>query len=449
MSATFVHLSDIHFGQERDERVHIHDDVKRELIEDARKVVRKLPGGMAHGILVTGDIAHSGKPEQYKEAGEWLDRLAAAVQCEIYRIQMVPGNHDVDRDKDSASSSHLLGVLKAGGPSEYEKLINNETDRASLFARFEAYERFSEGYDCPLDAEAKYATNLQVELAPGRTIRFVRLNSALLCTGTETDENQELIMGARQFTIPRNDGEETIVLLHHPLNWYKDSNDARDYLRSRARVVISGHEHDPKVILDEIEDGCDIMMLAAGALVPFKSNETYTFNYNVIEFSWDEGEDALATTIHPRVWNPKRTCFEYDRKPLNGLDPRIVLGSPNFREGCRPMAEANLKAVGGREARADEPIIEMVAVANIEGDTTVPPEPEGYRLALLRFFRDLTEEHRIRILVELDAIPAGSNERITQGMQRRLLDWLVGQGRIGEVEKMIDECLRRKADGEV
>ena len=150
MSATFVHLSDIHFGQERDERVHIHDDVKRQLIEDARKVVRNLPGGMAHGILVTGDIAHSGKPEQYKEAGEWLDRLAAAVQCEIYRIQMVPGNHDVDRDKESVSSSHILGVLKARGPSEYEKIIANETDRASLFARFEAYERFSEGYDCPL-----------------------------------------------------------------------------------------------------------------------------------------------------------------------------------------------------------------------------------------------------------------------------------------------------------
>ena len=91
----------------------------------------------------------------------------------------------------------------------------------------------------------------------------------------------------------------------------------------------------------------------------------------------------------------------------------------------------------------------MVAVADIEGDTAVPPEPEGYRLALLRFFRDLTEENRIRILVELDAIPTSSNERITQGMQRRLLDWVVRQGQIGEVERMIDECLREKRDGEV
>ena len=35
MPAIFVHLSDIHFGQERDERVHIHNDVKEQLIADA------------------------------------------------------------------------------------------------------------------------------------------------------------------------------------------------------------------------------------------------------------------------------------------------------------------------------------------------------------------------------------------------------------------------------
>jgi 3',5'-cyclic AMP phosphodiesterase CpdA len=75
MSATFVHLSDIHFGQERDERVHIHADVKEQLIADAAEVIRTLPGGVAHGILVTGDVAFSGEREQYAAAGEWLDRL--------------------------------------------------------------------------------------------------------------------------------------------------------------------------------------------------------------------------------------------------------------------------------------------------------------------------------------------------------------------------------------
>jgi calcineurin-like phosphoesterase family protein len=454
MSATFVHLSDIHFGQERDERVHIHADVKEQLIVDAAGVIRTLPGGVAQGILVTGDVAFSGEREQYAAAAEWLDRLANAVGCEIFRIQMVPGNHDLDRNKVSMGAQHLLDVIRKGGASEYEKILSNESDRGSLFARFEEYGRFCEGYDCPLDAEGRYSTNMHVELAPSRAIRFVRMNSSLLCTGAESDQEPELMVGARQFTIPRADGEEVVVLIHHPLNWIKDSQDAAKYLRSRARVLISGHEHDPKVQIDNVEDGCDLMMLAAGATVPFKSDETYTFTYNVMEFAWDADVDALAVTIHPRAWNPVRTCFEADTKRLGGKDPKFVLGAPNFRKGTQSGAntvhleETDPQPDGAEPVLEAEPVVEIVAALDAEGEPAMPLEIEGYRLVLLRFFRDLTEGERLRILVELDAVPRGSDEQITQAVERQLLDWLVREGRIAEVERMIGELISNRKGGE-
>ena len=40
---------------------------------------------------------------------------------------------------------------------------------------------------------------------------------------------------------------------------------AKEYIRARARVFITGHEHNPRVEIDPVEDGCDLMMLAAGA----------------------------------------------------------------------------------------------------------------------------------------------------------------------------------------
>lgn len=454
MPAIFVHVSDIHFGQERDERIHIHTDVKDQLIADAAEFVRGLPGGIAHGIIATGDIAQAGRREQYEHAGEWLDRLAKAVGCEIYRIQMVPGNHDLDREKLSMGGQYLLDTIKKGGSSDYEKILANETDRAALFARFEAYGRFCEGYDCALDAEGRFATNLHVELAPGRSLRFIRMNSALLCTGTETDEEPELMIGARQFPIPRNEGEENVVLIHHPLHWFKDSEDARTYLRSRARVLISGHEHNPKVSIDKVEEGCDLMMLAAGATVPFKSNETYTFTYNVIEFDWDAEQDALSVIIHPRAWNPKRTCFEADEVRLSGEERRFVLGSPNFRKCQKALGES---AVSGQpieqayksepqpnESAKMEPVIEMVAAAEVEEGATMSPEVQGYRLTLLRFFRDLTEGERLHILIELDALPADSDERVTHAVERQLLDWLVREGRIAEIEQKIFQLISNR-----
>lgn len=451
MSAVFVHLSDIHFGQERDDTVHIHADVKQQLIVDAAEVVGNLPSRVARGILVTGDIAYSGKRAQYDDAGRWLDELAQNIGCPIHMVQMVPGNHDVDRDKLSIGGSKLLDYIRAGGAdNEYEKVVNNPADRASLLARFEDYGRFACGYDCALDGEARFATNCLIELAPGRWIRFIRMNSALLCHGKERDDEPELIIGARQFTIPRNVGEENVLLVHHPLNWYRDADDVRQYVRSRARVFISGHEHNPKVAIDSVNEGCDVMMVAAGAAVPFKSNAVYTYTYNVIEFDWDEEADALAVTMHPRVWNPEQTCFEADTNRLDGSKSRVVLGSPNFRRCSQP--NGNGPAAGGRVAVESveldhKQVVEFVAKEIAEETPPMLRPIEGYELTLLRFFRDLLENERLRILVELNAIPADSDEPMTQGVERKLFDWLAREGRLLELSQMIDKLIEERDGG--
>lgn len=447
MPAIFVHVSDIHFGQERDERVHIHSDVKAQLVADASEFVGRLPGSVAHGILVTGDIAFSGVKEQYDDAGAWLDSLAQGIGCPIHSIQVIPGNHDVDRKKSSLSASHLLDVIRKGGASDYERVLENDVDRASLFARFEDFGRFSEGYDCALDVHGRSSSNLRVELAPGRTIRFIRMNSSLLCTGDESDEEPELMVGHRQFIIRPTKGEETIVLLHHPLNWYKDSEDANTYLRSRARVLITGHEHDPKVKVEEVEDGSDLLLLAAGATVPFKSDDIYTFTYNIIEFDWDSAADALVVTIHPRAWNPNRTRFEADEKRLGGKCPRFVLGSTNFKNNASPQTLQTDQNCASSAADIEvEPVVEIVAAQDSDMELPVPPEVEGYRLLLLRFFRDLTEVDRLRMLVELGAFEDNSEARVTQAIERQLFDWLVRKGRIADIEASIQSILDKKRE---
>jgi hypothetical protein len=454
MGVTFVHVSDIHFGQERDHSVHTHDDVKQQLIADAGEVVSALPSGVAHGILVTGDIAQSGKWAEYERAGKWLDELAAEVGCPIEKVQMVPGNHDLDRDKLSKGGKYLLGVIRAGGPAEYEEVVGNDTDRATLFARFEDYGKFAIGYKCALDEEAKFATNLRIELAPGRAIRFIRLNSSLLCTGEEKPDNPELVMGDRQFTkIPRTAGEENIVLVHHPLNWYKDAEDAKHYIRTRSRVFISGHEHNPRVEIDTVDANIDVMMLAAGATVPFKSNAKYTYTYNIIEFDWDSESDALVVTMHPRAWNPEKTCFEADDERLGGKDPRFVLGSPNFRKSktAKPVV-AETPHTGTptlEEVISPEPILEMVpAEPSQEESPEMPASADGADLALLRFFRDLYESERLRILVELDALSSESNERMTQGLERRLFDWVVREGKLPQLVALTAKLIAERNEGE-
>ena len=77
----------------------------------------------------------------------------------------------------------------------------------------------------------------------------------------------------------------------------------------------------------------------------------------------------------------------------------------------------------------------------------MPPTVEGYEVIRLRFFRDLLEGERLRILVDLDAIPEGLDEPMSQGLERKLLEWLVRDGKLKQVEHMIEHLIRERMDG--
>ena len=98
---------------------------------------------------------------------------------------------------------------------------------------FHAYSEFSEAYNCPLDKNGGGAGDRLIELATGRRIRIVGLNTALTCS--KNDVEGKLLLGERQRVLPRTSGEELVVLAHHPLKWMADAAEAAQYVRARAR----------------------------------------------------------------------------------------------------------------------------------------------------------------------------------------------------------------------
>ena len=66
-------------------------------------------------VLIAGDIAFSGKRTEYEEAARWLEQVTSLCGCKRTNVLMVPGNHDVDRDRtpcrnevDPPSTQNLL-----------------------------------------------------------------------------------------------------------------------------------------------------------------------------------------------------------------------------------------------------------------------------------------------------------------------------------------------------
>jgi predicted phosphodiesterase len=432
MSIAFIHLSDIHFGQEKGADLYIHEDVRECLINDAHTVVKSYAGGKAMGVIVTGDIAYAGKREEYHQAAGWLDRLTETIGCENTEVLLVPGNHDIDWSAITSGCKLMIQSIIDHGEAQLDSFLAQELDREVLYNRFSNYRPFAEGYNCPLDKSGGYASDRTFELVPGRSLRFIGLNSALICS--ENDVEGTLLLGARQHVLPRNNGEELVVLSHHPLNWFRDSSDARRYVRSRARVFVSGHEHNPSLQVENIDDYQDLMLLASGATTPPKVEAGYGYTYNLLIFDWDEETDGLKVTTIPRAWSDKKTDFV----AVRGSDKIVVLGCPNFRKAGQWIQVQGVPPA----PPLDE--IQQYGELPIEGqptDINLPSDvmPETFPLLLLRFFRDLSPAQRLAVLVELHALPDDWSTPLTHAMERRVVDGFAHSGRLAEFEEAINK----------
>lgn len=433
MPLKFVHLSDIHFGQETGTDVFVHDDVKDCLIADAANLAKSDAGSGVRGVIVTGDIAFSGKAEEYEEAGKWLDQLTDAIGCNREDVMVVPGNHDINRAAMSPGCKLMLRQIVAGGDQELNAFLTNEVDREVLYGRFSNYRAFADAYSCPFDSEGPFASDRTLEIASGRFLRFIGLNSALACS--DEDVAGGLLLGVRQRLLPRTPGEELVVLCHHPLSCFQDSDEAARYVRSRARVFIYGHVHSPSLKIETTPDDAHLMTLSAGATVPPNSNDAYNFSYNVVCFDWNAETDGLIVNVVPRLWNHETTRFDVDTIHFNDTQLDAVLRCPNFRRAAAPAGTSHTQENTG----AVETLNEGASVAGFTGGDAMD---NPSRLLRLRFFRDLTTRQRLRVFVELGILPDGWGEHITHNIEHQLLYTILKAGRQVALERAIEatEC---------
>ena len=421
MALTYIHLSDIHFGQETGSRVYIHDDVKECLIADAAAL--KVAAGIEKmdGAIVTGDIAFSGKKSEYDSAARWLDRLTQAIGCEKTDVIVVPGNHDIDRDRITPPAKLMLGHLHEGGINELERFLADPKATEMLYDKFNDYRAFAEGYGCPLLSDGGVAVTRQVAIAPGRVLRFVGLNSALLCTGHKSDEGK-LLIGGRQHVLPRCEGCELVVLCHHPLESLQDGELVAPYIRSRARVHVFGHVHQPSVSIDTHVEETDLLTMSAGAVVPPENEDGYQYTYNLLNFDWDASTECLKVEIVPRTWDEEATQFDADTAQFGADRLQYSLRCPNFKNQAVaapvPAASRDRPTEATRAARG-QPLSDA-AGGNAMGSNS--------DLLRLHFFRDLSAEQRVQALVEVGLLTDDWTSDLTHTLERRLFDRALNSG---------------------
>lgn len=414
-SYLFVHLSDIHFGQEQSGTLPIHEAVRREVLNDCVRMKDNL--GPASGVLITGDIAYFGKRAEYERASAWLDQLTENIGCPRTAVQVVPGNHDVDRDEIGHMARILQEKTRGGSPAsaqaDLEGIAKSNEIANPLLPKLAAYREFAAQYGCDFKSAAKPTWSDDKPLREPYILRFVGLNSVLI--SDQLDAKGNLVLGNTQYTIDREQNVESVVMIHHPLDWFLDQVEAEQFLCSRARVIMVGHDHLPAISKVQDETGNERLVIGSGAINPPEAGGRYRYTYNWLAFSLRDADEApqLVVTVYPRVWVDEQTDFAADRARLAGDESReFALACPYFE--ARPAAP--------EPAPVDSPVPAAEPAAS--GHTSGRVSDSDERFARLRhfFWRFLDWRQRLSVLVQLDILPHTTERPLPQTLERLALD---------------------------
>jgi predicted phosphodiesterase len=418
LAYNFVHLSDIHFGQQ-EWNAKAQEDVRSELLLDAQKLRNQMKAS-ADYVLVTGDTAFSGKMHQYEKAGEWLSCLCSVVGCKETAVLVIPGNHDVEQTEITKFVKDQHNNIRSAPVQNLEMHmaeIFGDKHADILLSKLSNYLAFSARYDCEFESCTKphYAVDLP-NVAPA-ALRIVGLNTALISEGT--DLKGKLVLGRNQYIVTREKGIEYVILMHHPLPWIIDEIEARKFLYSRARVILTGHEHDLELQQITNAQQHSILWISAGAVTPPQGGSEVAYRYNWLTFDAVQSANGwkLCVDVRPRIWQPSSTAFDADRNYLGGTEcASYAFALPDFTNpelGVKPNklgipVQNELPNNAGELKSAEVPRRIELKDVNTK------------RLEYL-YWTVLTKNERLEIMVELQILPKIGNE-LTLSLERRALE---------------------------
>jgi predicted phosphodiesterase len=428
----FVQLSDIHFGQERRGSVVFNDDIRERLIDDVHEQRGSRP---VNGVIVTGDIAFAGKREEYRRAGYWLDRVAAAAGCTRASVLTIPGNHDIDRS--SIGKFTQLGHNAVRNASEEQvdgiltEQISDPNVEAVLLEKLAAYREFAAQYESDFESAAKPFWQRSFNVNGPYHLNLIGLNSVLI--SGHDDELGKMVLGRTQYIIQPIHNAAHVVLVHHPLHWFKDVAACRNYLQSRAKLLIVGHEHQADWQKIANGDGEEHVVISSGATTPPEGEFHRGYTYNWLEFDHlsTDNTEKLRIVVTPRVWSHKSTRFIADNSRTRPT-PTV-----SFEVACKTW----LPHAGDASVLTDrpsEPCVEQ-AVAEPQARSNKPTPDD--RLARLQFFfwRYLEWQDRHAVLGSLNLLPKSLTRPVQQTTERLALEAARSQHVLHQLWELIME----------
>ena len=347
------HVSDLHErGQNRNPMWRY-----RRVLGDAwqRNLDQVLQDGPIDLICFTGDVAFSGKPEEYDYATSFFSALRDHLHVPPERLFIIPGNHDVDRSIAAREWKALRKALHSGVdagvlsnwiagtgkvPNGFKtKWIDAVLSRQYAFRQWlgtvlqrrellpSASPHGLLGYRVTVNARS-----------PAYPLHILGLDTSWLC-GADGEAGELWLTEDQLMRLATDeDGKPLpglrIALMHHPFHELADGTQCRKLLAGFVDLTLRGHLHET-----EIEVWADpsrqVRQFAAGCLY---EHDRYPNACQLITLSVDGDGAPTEVNLHFRAWSPKGGHWHDD----DALYKESHQGRLNFFiGGSREVAAAN------------------------------------------------------------------------------------------------------------
>ncbi|HLP46096.1 MAG TPA: AAA family ATPase [Candidatus Kapabacteria bacterium] len=315
---TILHLSDIHFKKNKDEESKMFRQTVWQRLIDA-VITHTKEHGNPDFVVITGDIAFSGKKHEYDDALVFLEKLKSALPKET-EFLTVPGNHDVDRSQVSAlfSLHQLVHLGKTDqlleSPKDIESFINN---------KFKSYRDFILELNPSLYAAP--GDYFWVKNFKDKNVSFLGLNSAWASEGD--DDRFNIALGYPQVTAALDKSKEfsnRVFLMHHPtFEWLKDLERGRGELFKNCRLLLHGHTHSNHELVFKAHDQA---CLCLGANASYTNDKDGFIGFQFIHVNFSE-KDVGVKVWHYILYARREFVPDMNRWPSQDGKPYFEIST--------------------------------------------------------------------------------------------------------------------------
>lgn len=224
---------------------HIRDEKYQNVNLDAlsNAIISALSPSVKNVLLFCGDIAQSGRSEEYKLAQLFFAKLVDEAQSSHKIIDLIftPGNHDVYFESDD-----IAEMLSALVPT-FVANPNNQAIRNQLLMPQENYRAFVKTayQNGSVSCGDEFICVHKYLFDNHSSVSVFSLNSAFMSQKHEKYGEHKFPFKYYEDFVEQNKSSFNILFMHHPLNWFDYESRVMDHtcISSKQNLMILGHEH--------------------------------------------------------------------------------------------------------------------------------------------------------------------------------------------------------------